>query len=118
MSEKENLSGKRDTETLILAKDSGKQFTSGGSGVHLRGGEWCSRCPLLDKHFYLHIKTPSAPKPETTAKKISSAILFYTEVAIRFFMVHRVGVRRFNERETPNKLRRDDEAEGRRRQLL
>lgn len=76
MSEKENLSGKRDTETLILAKDSGKQFTSGGSGVHLRGGEWCSRCPLLDKHFYLHIKTPSAPKPETTAKKISSAILF------------------------------------------
>lgn len=39
VSEKENLSGRRDAETLILAKDSGKQFTSGGSGVHLRGGE-------------------------------------------------------------------------------
>lgn len=39
VSEKENLSGKRDTETLTLAKDSGKQFTSGGSGLYLRGGE-------------------------------------------------------------------------------
>lgn len=52
MSEKENLSGRRDAETLILAKDSGKQFTSGGSGVHLRGGEWCNCCPLLDKLLF------------------------------------------------------------------
>jgi len=37
VSEKENAPAKRDTETLILAKDSGKQFTS--SGVHVGGGE-------------------------------------------------------------------------------
>lgn len=49
MSDKENVSGKRETETLILAKDSGKQFTSGGSSVHLRGGERRGCCPLLDK---------------------------------------------------------------------
>lgn len=48
VSEKENLSGKRDTETLLLAKDSGKQFTSGGSSVHLRGGECLGCCPLVD----------------------------------------------------------------------
>lgn len=49
MSDKENVSGKRETETLILAKDSGKQFTSGGSSVHLRGGERRDCCPLLDR---------------------------------------------------------------------
>ncbi|KAJ0067036.1 hypothetical protein NL108_007849, partial [Boleophthalmus pectinirostris] len=35
--DKENFSAKRDGETLILAKDSGKQFTS-GSSVHIGGG--------------------------------------------------------------------------------
>lgn len=37
--DKENLSAKRDGETLILAKDSGKQFTS-GSSVHIGGGQF------------------------------------------------------------------------------
>lgn len=49
MSDKENVSGRRETETLILAKDSGKQFTSGGSSVHLRGGERRHCCPLLGR---------------------------------------------------------------------
>lgn len=41
ISDKENIQTKRDTETLILAKDSGKQFTSSSSssGVHFGGGE-------------------------------------------------------------------------------
>ena len=38
ISEKENVPAKRDAEILILAKDSGKQFTS-GSSVQLGGGQ-------------------------------------------------------------------------------
>lgn len=45
-SDKENVFGKRETETLILGKDSGKQFTSGGSSVHLRGGEDATAAPF------------------------------------------------------------------------
>ncbi|MEQ2237654.1 hypothetical protein ILYODFUR_025354 [Ilyodon furcidens] len=39
VSEKENAPARREGETLILAKDSGKQFTT-SSGVHVGGGEW------------------------------------------------------------------------------
>lgn len=53
ISEKENVPARRDTEMLILAKDSGKHFTS-GSSVHIGGGESESDdCPLLDKHSHL-----------------------------------------------------------------
>ncbi|MEQ2185849.1 hypothetical protein GOODEAATRI_022359, partial [Goodea atripinnis] len=38
-SEKENAPARREGETLILAKDSGKQFTT-SSGIHVGGGEW------------------------------------------------------------------------------
>uniref|UniRef100_A0A3P8WKQ1 Uncharacterized protein n=1 Tax=Cynoglossus semilaevis TaxID=244447 RepID=A0A3P8WKQ1_CYNSE len=38
ISDKENVSAKREAEMLILAKDSGKQFTTGGSSVHIGGG--------------------------------------------------------------------------------
>lgn len=38
ISDKENVSAKREGETLILAKDSGKQFTS-GSSVLIGGGK-------------------------------------------------------------------------------
>lgn len=54
---------------------------------------------------------------QTNKKRIYSPIL----IALKWlcwFSVPRVGVRRFNEREAPHKLRRDDEAEGRHRQLL
>uniref|UniRef100_A0A3P9DRR9 Uncharacterized protein n=1 Tax=Maylandia zebra TaxID=106582 RepID=A0A3P9DRR9_9CICH len=36
VSEKENVPAKRETDMLILAKDTGKQFTS--SGIHVGGG--------------------------------------------------------------------------------
>lgn len=70
MSDKENVSGKRETETLILAKDSGKQFTSGGSSVHLRGGER----PLLDR-----------PSDATQRDFFTS---FFTHVAVLLFWIH------------------------------
>lgn len=38
ISDKENVQAKRDTDMLILAKDSGKQFTSSNS-VQFGGGE-------------------------------------------------------------------------------
>lgn len=38
IADKENVPAKRDTEMLILAKDSGKQFTS-SSGGQIGGGE-------------------------------------------------------------------------------
>ena len=50
ISEKENVPAKRDTEMLILAKDSGKQFTS-SSSVHIGGGESDTDRPLLDEHW-------------------------------------------------------------------
>lgn len=49
VSEKENVPVKRDAEMLIMAKDSGKQFT-GGTGVHVGGGESHTHCPLMEKH--------------------------------------------------------------------
>lgn len=106
--------GRRETETLILAKDSGKQFTSGGSSVLLRGGEDC--CPLLDTHSNA---TPGDFLPSVLTHV--AVLLFCFHFALQqlyFFMVCRVGVGRFNEREALNKLRRDREAEGRYRQLL
>ena len=36
--DKENVVANKDTEVLILAKDSGKQFTS--SGIHLGSGQY------------------------------------------------------------------------------
>lgn len=48
ISEKENAPTKRDTDILILAKDSGKQF-SGSRSVHIGGGESDTYCPPLDK---------------------------------------------------------------------
>lgn len=47
-SEKENAPAKRDTETLILAKDSGKQFTT-SSSAYIGGGKTHIYCPLLEK---------------------------------------------------------------------
>ena len=46
-SDKENVSAKRDAEGFILAKDSGKQFTS-SSSVHAGGGESELHCPLQE----------------------------------------------------------------------
>lgn len=48
ISEKENVAAKRDTDVLILAKDSGKQF-SGGRSIYLGGGESGTYCPLVEK---------------------------------------------------------------------
>lgn len=48
VSDKENVPAKRETDMLILAKDTGKQFTS--SSVHVGGGEAHAQCPLLGKH--------------------------------------------------------------------
>ena len=45
ISEKENVPAKRDAEILILAKDSGKQFTTTGSSVHLGGGQSAALTP-------------------------------------------------------------------------
>lgn len=56
ISEKENVPAKRDTDVLILAKDSGKQF-SGGKSIYL-GGESDTYCPLVDKsRFFSHFKS-------------------------------------------------------------
>lgn len=38
-SEKENVPARKEGEMLILAKDSGKQFTT-SSSAHVGGGEW------------------------------------------------------------------------------
>lgn len=48
IADKENAPAKRDTEMLILAKDSGKQFTSSSAGL-VGGGELALYCPLQDK---------------------------------------------------------------------
>lgn len=50
VSEKENVPAKRETDMLILAKDTGKQFTS--SGIHVGGGE-----PHTQRHL-LGIQVP------------------------------------------------------------
>lgn len=47
ISDKENVSAKRDTETLLLAKDSGKHFSR---GLHLGGGQ-SSYTALFWTHF-------------------------------------------------------------------
>lgn len=49
LSEKENVAAKRDTERLILAKDSGKMFTSGG--VQLGGGQSGTLLPPAGQIF-------------------------------------------------------------------
>lgn len=106
------MSGKRETETLILAKDSGKQFSSSGGGsVQLRGGEWCA---LLWTGRVSAVRE-RGPKMATRRDFFTSSFPDFVSVRIlfRLFVVCRVGVRRFNEREAPNKLWRDDEAEGR-----
>uniref|UniRef100_A0A667YNI5 Uncharacterized protein n=1 Tax=Myripristis murdjan TaxID=586833 RepID=A0A667YNI5_9TELE len=47
--EKENVPVKRDAEVLVLAKDSGKQFTS--TTALIGGGQSASCCPLVEKQF-------------------------------------------------------------------
>jgi len=49
MSDKENFPAKRDTEMLITAKDTGKQFSSGC--FPMGGGESAADRPLPEKHL-------------------------------------------------------------------
>ena len=59
ISEKENVAAKRDAEMLILAKDSGKQFTTttttSGGGIQVGGGESDIHCPLVEKNSSLSL---------------------------------------------------------------
>ena len=47
--DKENVVANKDTEVLILAKDSGKQFTS--SGIHLGSGQSLAATLWTDLNF-------------------------------------------------------------------
>lgn len=56
--EKENIPSKRDTEVLILSKDSGKQFSS--STTNGKGGKCGDFIDLgLDKHKFYYKSVPA-----------------------------------------------------------
>lgn len=53
-SDKENVPARREGEMLILAKDSGKQFTT-TSSTHMGGGERWTHAPLWRKRGMSHV---------------------------------------------------------------
>lgn len=75
ISEKENVLAKRDTDMLILAKDSGKQFTS-SSSVQIGGGGSDAYRPLLEKHTLDPVLDPKIPLTTASIFKHYTIILF------------------------------------------
>lgn len=85
ISEKENVHANRDrdTEMLILAKDSGKQFTS-SSSVHIGGGESDTYCPLLDKHWLFSQVSQLFLDPKTVCGSIQATEKFVKDNSLGY----------------------------------